>query len=85
MFIQLIQIYIIFADDSGINETVDSHGGEMNGDSLNKEFARPFPPPSSRSSYRYRSGDATDLNPNSPSVSVHIVNVPSPLALQQTR
>ncbi|XP_059350773.1 mediator of RNA polymerase II transcription subunit 1-like isoform X3 [Daphnia carinata] len=78
-------------EDSGINETTDAHEGEFNGDSLpDKEFVKPFPPPSSRGTYGirqhgYLSNSEADLNPNSPSVSVHIVNVPSPLALQQTR
>ncbi len=78
-------------DDSGINETTDTHEGDFNGESLpDKEFAKPFPPPSSRGTYGirqhgYLSNSEADLNPNSPSVSVHIVNVPSPLALQQTR
>ena len=54
-----------------------------------KPFMRPFPP-SHATNYGirlpYRSNDSGDIiNPHSPSVSVHIVNVPSPLALQQTR
>lgn len=74
-------------DDSGINEAEVLPDGDPlgpGGDPLSKEFVRPFPPPSSRTSYRYRSGgDSSDVNcnPNSPSVSVHIMNVPSPLAL----
>lgn len=68
-------------DDSGINEAVDGLEGDLSGgDPVSKEFVRPFPPPTSRTSYRYRSSEA-DVNPASPSVSVHIVNVPSPLAL----
>ena len=66
-------------DDSGINEA-DGPEGDLSGDPLSKEFVRPFPPPSSRTAYRYRSGES-DVNPTSPSVSVHIMNVPSPLAL----
>ena len=73
------------ADDSGINEVTDTHGSEF---TTNKQFVRPFPPQNSRNAYSVRQhglrSDA-DLNPDSPSVSVHVVNVPSPLALQQTR
>lgn len=50
-----------------------------------KQFVRPFPP--SRAAYGmrpYRTND-NDINPHSPSVSVHIVNVSSPLTLQQNR
>ena len=88
---QFLNSQVSFADDSGINETSDTHEGEFNGEPhSDKEFAKPFPPPSARGSYGirphgYLSNTETDLNPNSPSVSVHIVNVPSPLALQQTR
>ncbi len=71
---------VLFLDDSGINEAVDGLDGDINSDPVSKEFVRPFPPPSSRTSYRYRSSEA-DVSPASPSVSVHIVNVPSPLSL----
>ena len=57
--------------------------GELNDDTrdVSKEFVRPFPPSRMRT---YRN-DGDIINPNSPSVSVHIVNVPSPLSFQQTR
>jgi len=48
---------------------------------LTKEFIRPFTPPRMRT---YRA-DSDAINPNSPSVSVHIVNVSSPISFQQTR
>ena len=61
------------------------NGGTHLAHHMKKEFVRPFPP-SSRAAYAMRTyRNDSDLSPNSPSVSVHIVNVSSPLSLQQTR
>jgi len=57
--------------------------GELNDDAddLGNEFVRPFPP----SRLRTFRNDSDMTSPTSPSVSVHIVNVSSPLSFQQTR
>ena len=77
----------ICSAENGVNGPALANVEEqLNGDShgIGKEFVRPFPP--SRTAFGMRPyRNETDNNPNSPSVSVHIVNVPSPLALQPTR
>ena len=67
-----------WCDGYSLNEV-----GELNDDAddLGNEFVRPFPP----SRLRTFRNDSDMTSPTSPSVSVHIVNVSSPLSFQQTR